>query len=709
MAKIVLAKHAGFCFGVKRAVDCALDLLDDNKVVYTYGDIIHNKDVVDMIKGKGGVVLESIEDKENIDLLIRSHGVGESIYKDCIEKNINLIDMTCPFVSRVHKIVQKSTVPVIIVGEEKHPEIIGVKGWTKTECKVVKSIEQAQELPDYKEAIVVVQTTFDMNKFEDIIKIVEPKVKQLTVYNTICSSTVERQKEALEMSKTSDVMIVIGGKHSSNTKKLYEICKNNCENTHFIENQDEITLEILKTSGIIGVIAGASTPVWIIREVLTTMSQMVNSLYEDEQSCECSQPSEGEKNNATNNLGIVKDEVDQFVGDSDVAFADMVEDSLRTIKVKDIVCGTVVQVNKNTIFVNIGYKSDGVIHKNEYTNDDSVVLDEAVKLGDTIEAQVLKLNDGEGNVLLSVKRIANRKMWTDLEERFQDKDVVYTVVCKEVVNGGLVALLDDKIRVFIPASLVDVRYIKDLTQFVDQTMDIKITEFDRTKRKIVGSRKAILAEKLAKEKEELWSKFEAKNTIEGTVKRITDFGAFVDIGGVDGLLHVADIAWYRIGSPNEVLNVNDKIEVLILSVNKEKERISLGLKQLQPKPWETAGEKYSEGQVINGKVVRVLDFGAFVELEPGVDGLIHISQIALKHVESVESELKVGDEVECKIISVDAGNKKISLSVKELLKERMPKKEYKPVNNEEDTYIPEITESSVSLSEFLPEGFLDEF
>ncbi len=714
MAKIILAKNAGFCFGVKRAVESALLNIKKYDELYTYGEIIHNKDVVKMLEEKGAVTIDSLDGIKNTNILIRSHGVPKSIYEYCKANDINVIDNTCPFVSKVHEIVKNAKVPVIIIGEASHPEIIGIRGWVKGECLIINSIEQAKNIPEMKECIAVVQTTFDKNRYDEIVLAIKTRVQFPKFYNTICNATAIRQQEAIELAKKADCIVVIGGKHSSNTKKLFDICKLYCKKAYFIENAGELPLEITETSDIIGVVAGASTPDWIIREVITTMSENEENVIENEQSC-CSAKAECSCSEAAKNTDLNKiqeTESKQVVEDKDSFYADL-EKSLKAIRVGEIVSGNVVQVNKDEVFINIGYKSDGIIPKNEYSANSSVNLCEEVNIGDEIEAQVIKLNDGEGNVLLSVKRIASRKMWNELEEKFKDKDAVYTVVGKEAVNGGVIADLDG-IRVFIPASLIDIKFVKDLNQFVGQTFDIKIIEFDKNKKKIVGNRRVIIEAEANKLKEELWSKFVPKQQIEGTVKRITDFGAFVDIGGVDGLLHVADIAWYRINHPSDILKVNDKINVLILSVNKEKERISLGLKQLLPKPWETVSSKYSEGQVIKGKVVRVLDFGAFVELEPGIDGLIHISQIALNHVDKVSDELNIGDEVECKILSVDPENKKISLSIKQLLRERAPKDEIannddliKP-DDEDDTYIPEITESSVSIAEFFPESFLDE-
>lgn len=711
MSKIILAKNAGFCFGVKRAVDSAINNLEKFDELYTYGEIIHNADVVSMLEEKGAKTVFSLDGLKDTNVLIRSHGVPGSIYDYCRANNINVIDNTCPFVAKVHAMVKDADIPVIIVGESSHPEIIGVKGWVQGESYIVNSVDEAEELPLMDSCVVVAQTTLEKSHFDSITDIIKQRVKNPVIHNTICSATRDRQKEAVDLAKKCDAMVVVGGKHSSNTKKLYDICKKYCKKVYFIEKAEQFPLEITETSDIIGLVAGASTPDWIIREVLTTMSENVENVIENEPGCDLAS-AEGSENGAAKNLAdVVPQETDnKIVEDKDSFYADL-EKSLRAIRVGEIVTGTVVQVNKDEVFINIGYKSDGIIPKSEFSNDSSINLLDEVKNGDEIDAQVVKLNDGEGNVLLSVKRIANRKIWNDLEEKFKDTEAVYSVTGKEAVKGGVIADMNG-IRVFIPASLLDVKFVKDLNQFVDQTFDVKIIEFDKNKKKIVANRRILLEAEANKAKEELWSKFEAKQVVEGTVKRITDFGAFVDIGGVDGLLHVADIAWYRINHPSDILKVNDKINVLVLSVNKEKERISLGLKQLLPKPWETVGEKYAEGEIVKGKVVRVLDFGAFVELEPGIDGLIHISQIALKHVDNVSDELNIGDEVECKVLSVDSENKKISLSIKQLLRDRAPQEETQERGRRndyvEDTYIPEITESSVSIAEFFPDSFLDE-
>lgn len=718
MKEIRLAKNAGFCFGVKRAVESALKQAECGGPIYCYGEIIHNGDVVNMLKQKGVHVVESLHGLTGKQLLIRSHGVPKAVLDDCQAADIQVVDNTCPFVRKVQQMVAKRSEPnVIIVGEASHPEIIGVRGWAGEGCVIVGSPKEAQALPKMDEAVVVAQTTLPPDLFDQVVAVLREKVENLRVENTICHATFDRQQEAVKLAQECDAMIVIGGKNSSNSKKLFAICKKHCENTVFIENVGELPLEIAKSHDIIGVVAGASTPDWIIREVLTTMSEE-NTMEQMNQPSGCAaeaangvtpaeKPEEKPCCQERANQQIVEEE-------AQASFYEDLEKSLVKIVPNQIVSGTVVQVDKDEIFVNIGYKSDGIIPRNEYANDANVDLTQEVKVGDEIEAQVLKLNDGEGNVLLSKKRIQARKVWIDFEAKIQEGNDVVTVKGKEAVKGGLIAEVDG-LRVFIPASLMDVRFVKDLSTFVDQDFDVRIIEFDKNKKKVVGSRKVLLEEELKKKKEEIWSKFEPKQQIEGVVRRLTDFGAFVDIGGVDGLLHVADIAWYRIAHPSDVLKVNDKVTVLILSINKEKERISLGLKQLQPKPWETVPAKYHEGENVTGKVVRILDFGAFVELEPGVDGLVHISQVSPKRVEKVADELNIGDEIECRIISVDADNKKISLSRKAILREQMPEEEREErperrrrAPREEDTYIPEIQDSSVSISEFFPQSFLDE-
>ena len=629
MSNVTLAESAGFCFGVKRAIEMAYAEIEKNEgePLYSYGPLIHNKEVTKDLDAKGLHIIESLEGIDKGTVVIRSHGVGKFLYDALEEKGMKIVDGTCPFVKKIHTIVNEAWndgKSIIIAGDGKHPEVMGINGWCGNSAVILESPEEAAaaELDADKNYAVVVQTTFRQSKFDDMIEILKGKGLELDISQTICSATEKRQKEAMELSKTVDKMIVIGDKKSSNTQKLVEICKKNCENTVHIETICDLVLKSFSKGDRIGITAGASTPPAIIKEVVVTMSENVKV--------------------------------------EEMSFEQMLEESLVTLHTGDVVKGTVIQVVGEEVSVNLGFKSDGVIPRGEFSRDTTVVPSQVVKAGDEIEVFVVRVNDGDGNVLLSRKRIEEQKGMEDIEKAFNEKTVV-TGTVTDVVKGGLIAIVNG-VRVFIPSSQVSNRFIEDLSVFKGQELEFNIIEMDRVKRRIIGGRKALVEQEIAAKKAALFETIEAGAKIAGTVSRLTDFGAFVDLGGVDGLIHISEMSWGRISNPREVLKEGQAVEVFVLDVDKEKGKISLSLKDASMNPWALAVEKYAVGTVVEGKVVRMVPFGAFVELEPGVDGLVHISQIANKHVVKPEDELKVGEVINVKVLEVNSEQKKISLS-----------------------------------------------
>ena len=630
MSRVTLAESAGFCFGVKRAIEMAYAEIEKNngEPLYSYGPLIHNKEVTNDLDKKGLHIIVSLEGVDKGTVVIRSHGVGKFLYDALEEKGMKMVDGTCPFVKKIHNIVNEAWnegKTVIIAGDGKHPEVMGINGWCGNSAIILESPEEAQaaELDADKKYAVVVQTTFRQSKFDDMIEILKGKGLNLDISQTICSATEKRQKEAMELSKKVDKMIVIGDKKSSNTQKLVEICKKNCENTVHIETICDLVLKNFECGDKIGITAGASTPPAILKEVVVTMSE-------------------------------------ENVKVEEMSFEQMLEESLVTLHTGDVVKGTVIQVVGEEVSVNLGFKSDGVIPRGEFSRDTTVVPSQVVKAGDEIEVFVVRVNDGDGNVLLSRKRIEEQKGMEDIEKAFNEKSVVAGTVT-DVVKGGLIAIVNG-VRVFIPSSQVSNRFIEDLSVFKGQELEFNIIEMDRVKRRIIGGRKALVEQEIAAKKAALFETIEAGKKIAGTVSRLTDFGAFVDLGGVDGLIHISEMSWGRISNPREVLKEGQAVEVFVLDVDKEKGKISLSLKDASMNPWTLAVEKYAVGTVVEGKVVRMVPFGAFVELEPGVDGLVHISQIANKHVVKPEDELKVGEVIKVKVLEVNSEQKKISLS-----------------------------------------------
>ena len=632
--EILLAKSAGFCFGVQRAVDTAYKHADE-KNVYTYGQIIHNEEVVGDLAKHGVKILEDdeLDQIKDSKVIIRSHGAEKRVY-DILEKNGNeIIDATCPFVKKIHNIVMDECGKghtVIIIGDGKHPEVKGIMGWCMSEPVVIGTEEEAEKFVqsclngEYKPSeniSIVSQTTFNYRKFHNVVDIIRNKLYNVTAYKTICNATSVRQREAQEIASKVDAMIVIGGRNSSNTQKLYEISKKECENTYYIQTLVDLDLTTFESVSRVGITAGASTPNKLIKEVHGRMDEM--------------------------------------------NFAELLEndESRGSIKTGEIVEGRVIDVKPDEIIVDISYKSDGVIPRNEYTNTPNADLTELVHVGDAITAKVVKTNDGEGSVLLSYKRVAAEKANEKLEAALESGEILTGKVV-QVVSGGLNVMYDET-RVFIPASLVSDTYEKNLDKYLDQDVEFILTEYQPKKRRIIGNRKQIIVARKAEAAKELLDRIEVGMTVEGVVKNVTSFGAFIDLGGADGLLHISEMSWGRVEDPKSVLKVGDKVKAFIKNIDGEK--IALSLKFDDTNPWLNADEKYAPGTVVTGKVARMADFGAFIELEPGVDALLHVSQISYDHVNKPEDVYKVGDVVEAEVVECNAADKKISLSVKSLL------------------------------------------
>lgn len=633
--EILLAKSAGFCFGVQRAVDTAYEHADEENV-YTYGQIIHNEEVVGDLEKHGIKVIENDDELglvRNSKVIIRSHGAEKRVY-DILKKNNNeIIDATCPFVKKIHNIVMDECGKghtIVIVGDRKHPEVKGIMGWCTSTPVVIGSEEEAEsfvrscitgDLKTSEDISIVSQTTFNYRKFNNVVDIIRNKLYNVTAYKTICNATSVRQREAQEIASKVDAMIVIGGRNSSNTQKLYEISKKECENTYYIQTLVDLDLTTFESVSRVGITAGASTPNKIIKEVHGRMDEM--------------------------------------------NFAELLEndESRGSIKTGEIVEGRVIDVKPDEIIVDISYKSDGVIPRNEYTNTPNTDLTELVHVGDAITAKVVKTNDGEGSVLLSYKRVAAEKANEKLEAALESGEILTGKVV-QVVSGGLNVMYDET-RVFIPASLVSDTYEKNLDKYMDQDVEFVLTEYQPKKRRIIGNRKQIIAARKAEAAKELFDRIEVGMTVEGVVKNVTSFGAFIDLGGADGLLHISEMSWGRVEDPKSVLKVGDKVKAFIKNIDGEK--IALSLKFDDTNPWLNADEKYAPGTVVTGKVARMADFGAFIELEPGVDALLHVSQISYEHVNKPEDVYKVGDVVEAEVVECNAADKKISLSVKSLL------------------------------------------
>lgn len=666
--EVILAEKAGFCFGVKRAVDTAFEQADKaSNAVFTFGPIIHNEDVTEKLALKGVNVINSIEElddlPENSSIIIRSHGVGEDIFESIKSRGFSIVDATCPFVNNIHKIVRERSEAgdeILIIGNPGHAEVEGTIGWSRRKPYVINSVEDIEALPDsLKNAsiTVVAQTTYSLKKFQELVAELQDRYYNVNVCKTICNATEERQKEAQRLASSVDSMIVIGGKNSSNTQKLYEISKQQCNNTYYIQTLVDLDLTVFESASRVGITAGASTPNYIIKEVQDSMSEK--------------------------------------------SFEELLNDE-ETVSIKKgkIIDGKVISVKPDEMVVDIHYKSDGILTAAEYSNS-PVDLTTVVKEGDPITVEVIKPNDGEGSVLLSYKSILANEAYKELEEAFENGTVLTGKVDK-VLKGGLSVIVKE-CRVFVPASLVSDTFERDLSKYEGQEIEFVLTEFDLHRKRVIGDRKQLIIKNKEAAASELFSKIKVGDVVEGTIKNITEFGAFVDLGGADGLLHISEMSWGRVEKPKKIFTVGQPVKCFIKEINGNK--IALSMKFEDQNPWLTAEEKYAKGTIVKGKVARMTDFGAFVVLEPGIDALLHVSQISLDHIEKPSDVLKSGQEIEAKVVDIKIPERKISLSIKALLIDQMPKEE-KEEKKEDEVVIPEEEEikESIPVDEVLAEA-----
>jgi len=639
-----LALKAGFCFGVKRAIDMARATLDSKEgPIYSLGPLIHNPQVVSCLARMGLKEINDLGEIKEGTLVIRSHGVGPDLLETAREKGLEIVDATCPNVRRAQDLARelsRENIQVVVVGDKEHPEVQGIIGWTCGKAMVAENPEEAAELTAAGPIGVVAQTTQPQENFDAVVDILRKTGAEVRVCNTICNATAERQKAALDLARQVDVMVVVGGKNSANTRKLASLCHASGTRTYHIEEAGQMDPAWFRGVKVAGLTAGASTPDWIIEEVMRRMSEFeeINS-------------SEEVNNEEVNNI--------------EEGMKDAVE--VKAVRHGEIVTGTVVHVGLDEVMVDVGAKSEGIIPARELSCCEVTSIQDVVKVGDEIEVYVLKAEDNEGKLILSKEKADAEKAWVKLEEALNTQEPVQGTV-REVVKGGL--LVDVGVRAFLPASLVDRGYVEDLSKYLGQVISTRVIELNRGRKKVILSRKAVLEEEYARLREELLANLQENQVVKGIVRRLTQFGAFVDIGGVDGLLHISEMSWHRINHPSEVVNVGDEIEVMVLKIDRENEKISLGLKQVLPNPWDTVAEKYPVGSIVQAKVVRLAPFGAFVQLEPGVEGLVHISHLAERHVAKPDEVVTEGEEVNVKVLSVDPAEKRIRLSIREVAREK---------------------------------------
>ena len=637
--QIILAKTAGFCFGVDRAVEMVNESVRRGNKTATLGPIIHNRHVVERFLKQGVRELDSPEQAEPGEtVIIRAHGVPEQVQQALCARGVPVLDATCPFVKKIHTIVKNETQKgrkIIIFGSPAHPEVEAIASFCR-EPLIVQSPEELEnwlrEAPERRNLPIsmVSQTTSSQKMWKSCAEIAKKVCTNCEIFDTICRATEMRQEEAAILSQKCDAMVVVGDARSSNTGRLAMICEQYCKKVSLVDQADDLEMSLFSGANTVGITAGASTPSWIIKEVNNKMSEEMKVETAMEEN-----------------------------------FAELLEQSLKTLNNGDKVTGTVMAVGSTEVEVDLGTKHTAYIPLEDFSSDPNVKPEEAVKVGDQIEAIVVHVNDGEGVVRLSKKRLEAGKAWEEIEAAAENKDIVEGVVTEE--NKGGIVVNVKGIRVFVPASQSGVAKGGDLGELLKKNVQMRITEVNRARRRVVGSIRSVASEQRKAAQEKIWSEIEVGKQYHGTVKSLTSYGAFVDIGGVDGMVHVSELSWNRIKNPAEVVKVGDEIDVYVIALDPEKKKISLGYKTEATNPWTIFNNEYKVGDVVTVKIVKLMTFGAFAEIIPGVDGLIHISQIADRRIGKPEDVLSEGQEVDAKIIDIDQEHKRISLSIRALL------------------------------------------
>ena len=634
--KVVVARSAGFCYGVRRAVELAEEKAAQGVPCVMLGSLIHNKDVTGRLAAQGLRTVEKPEQvPEGCGVIIRSHGESQSVFEEFARRGAEVFDATCPNVTHIHKIVaeaEKRGRQPVIVGAPDHPEVLAIAGWCKAPVVVsgekdlenwLKSGENRNNLP----LTFVSQTTSTKKIWENCVEKAKKLCTNAEFFDTICGATSKRQEEARQLAAQCGLMVVVGDRQSSNTRRLAEICREYCSHVRLIERAEDLDLSQLPQVDMVGITAGASTPAWIIKEVIDKMSEEILEM--------------------------------------DKSFQEMLEESFKILNNGDKVTGTVVAITPTEVQVELGIKYPGYIALTELSDDPTVKVEDIVKVGDEIESIVMQVSDRDCLVKLSKRRLDINKGWEEIEAARENETVVEGFVTED--NKGGVVVSVKGVRVFVPASQTGLPRETPMSELLKQKVRLVITEVNRARRRVVGSISRVTRAERAAAAEKVWAEIEDGKRYTGTVKSLTSYGAFVDIGGVDGMVHISELSWSRIKHPSEVVKVGDTVDVYVISADKEKKKISLGMKDHSQDPWTVFTTTYQVGDTANVRIVKLMTFGAFAEVVPGVDGLIHISQLADHRVEKPGDVVAEGDKVDVKITDVDMDNKKISLSIRALL------------------------------------------
>ena len=663
--KVILAETAGFCYGVERAVNLARETAKARGGAML-GSIVHNAGVVREIEDLGMRLITSPDQaKAGETVLIRAHGESRATLDALRERGAEVVSAVCPHVERIRKLAQEAEHEgrrVILIGERHHPEVQGIAGWC-SDPLIFENVQEVQkylqEHPDFAHlpSIMLAQTTCIRALWESCVKFLKKECTNLKIDDTICNATQKRQSEAAEIASSADVMVVVGDRKSANTRHLTEICKENCTRVYQIEDADELSPDMFHGCTVAGLTAGASTPAGIIKEVYATMTEEIKTIEGNE------------------------------------TFEEMLDKSFKTLNTGDKVTGIVTAIGTTEIQVDLGCKQAGYIPVSELSSDPDAKVEDIVHVGDEIETYIVRVNDVEGYATLSKKRLDAVKVWEDIENAVENKTVLEGIVTEE--NKGGIVVSVKGVRVFVPASQSGLPKDSDLSQLIKQRVQLRVTEVNRARRRVVGSIKAVQNEARAAAQAEIWANIEVGKHYDGVVKSMTSYGVFVDIGGVDGMVHISELSWSRIKQPSDVLSVGDEVDVYVISFDAENHKISLGYKDPNGNPWTKFMSTFQVGDVAKVTIVKLMPFGAFAEVLPGVDGLIHISQIANRRIGKPDEVLTVGDIVDAKITAIDEEKHKISLSIRALtapepapVRERPAKK---PMAPEADALVYEIS------------------
>jgi len=726
--KIIVAKSAGFCYGVSRAVKMCTEAAALHNNCVTLGPIIHNEHVIRSMERLGVRTVSDITQiGESDTVIIRSHGAGKECYDALCDLCADIIDATCPDVKKIHDIVYSQSKEgrlILIIGHRRHPEVEAISGW----CQNCVIIETADELTEWLSegdnsnipVSVVFQTTNTGNVFDTFGKIIKKECTNHRIFDTICGATFKRQQEAADIAKIADIVVVVGDKNSANSLKLANICGEFCSKVLFIQSADDLESASIKATDVVGVVAGASTPAFIIKEVTRKMKEETNmdgTLAEPEATEALPKPEEvltdviesaDESETAAEPEAVVSAEAEVAAepeataeaeavaepetiaeaeavaapesieepeasadSESDTdsedteSFAEMLEKSIKTLRTGEKVTGIVTSITSTEVSLDLGTKQSGYIPITEFTDDEHTNIDDIIKIGDTIESFVMRVNDVEGMVMLSKKRLDAIKNWDIVESAKENKTIVEGVVSEE--NKGGIVVNVKGVRVFVPASQTGLPKSSPMTELLKKHVKLRITEVNQSRRRVVGSIRLVQNDERREKSDQVWNDIEVGKQYDGVVKSMTTYGVFVDIGGVDGMIHISELSWTRIKQPSEVMSVGDEVSVYVLSFDKDTRKISLGYKKSEDNPWTKFTGTYAIGDVVNVKIVKMMPFGAFAEICPGVDGLIHISQITDHRIGLPSEVLSEGQLVDVKITEIDNDRKKVSLSIRALI------------------------------------------